>query len=303
MKGENTEKTSKNILFIINTKTGRNNKRSDVLEELKKRKRTEEAHIKVIETQYAGHAKHIARDHLESEYSIFVAVGGDGTVNEVGSILINSNKILAVLPLGSGNGFSHQINKKKKTKNILNAIFSDDFFVKKIDTASLNNVPFLNIAGIGFDGQLSKSFGKSQSRGLVTYIELAIKQFISYKRYSYTIYNQGVTDNGIFLMISFANSPEYGNRFVISPSSNLSDGKLEICAIPHFKKYQLLTLIIALLFRRKKIKNLVKYQSFEKCCVETIDDLPMHVDGEYICSGTQCNVEINKLSLNVLMTY
>jgi len=106
-------------------------------------------------------------------------VGGDGTVNEIGSALINTNKTLAIIPIGSGNGLARDLNiplsVKKSTFNINNQNS------RKIDTIKVNKKDCLNIAGVGFDAHIGDKFQNSKKRGFVSYVKLVLKEYFNYK--------------------------------------------------------------------------------------------------------------------------
>ncbi len=183
-------------------------------------------------TQYRKHAHKIASDN-KTKKDIIVAIGGDGTVNEIGSALIHSNCALAIIPTGSGNGLARHFKIPLKIKDALLVI--NQYHVNPIDTGLVNNIPFIGTCGFGFDAHIAKKFDEYHKRGLISYAKLIRKEFKKYQPLNYKVTIKNEVKTFETFMFCVANSSEFGNGFVISPQSNIADGIFENVSLDKFK--------------------------------------------------------------------
>ncbi len=249
-------------------------------------------------TQYHGHARKLAKSAIE-EYDVVVAVGGDGTVNEVGSTLIGTNTALAIIPTGSGNGLARYLKiplNLQKAVGILN-----DFHLKSIDTIKVNDFYSLNVAGIGFDAHISHLFAQKKHRGLITYVKLIAAEFALYKAVVYDLIIDDVKLNIKSYLISFANSSQYGNDVFIAPDAEIDDGLIDVCIVNGFPKIVAPALLISMLGKDNIRGYLDKIVKAKKIVIEHPHDMLGHVDGEPIFLGKKVTVAINPLSLKVVI--
>ncbi|MDR2927284.1 MAG: diacylglycerol kinase family lipid kinase [Cytophagaceae bacterium] len=250
----------------------------------------------VIYTKQKGHAHEIATDAID-KCDMVVAVGGDGTVNEVGSALIGTATTLGILPTGSGNGLARYLGMPFKIPKALQVL--NYFERRKIDTVKFNDYFSLNVAGVGFDAHISHKFAKRKKRGPIAYGQLITKEFAQYRSESYMVTINGETQEWDAFLISFANSSQWGNNVQIAPFAEIDDGLIDVCFIRDFPKYTAPALLINLLDQsidRNRYDVIVKAKNV------TIErEIPMlgHVDGEPVLLGNSVNVEILPLSLNV----
>ncbi len=182
--------------------------------------------FEVVETDYAGHATQLAIDAVQMDYDMVVAVGGDGSINEVVEGLIGSNTILGIIPAGSGNGFAMHIGYGRdplKAVKLFNNGHSEF-----VDICDMNNHAFINLAGIGFDAKVAYKLKKQTSRGFAAYFKLTMQQI---KKYKYRPFRIKIDDKIIedeFLTIAIANAPMYGYNFEIAPAAKFNDGLFEV---------------------------------------------------------------------------
>ena len=168
----------KRILFIINPNSvKRNNSRVSKAIELG----IDHAKFIVnkIYTESAGHAVQISKDAVEGKVDIIVAVGGDGTVNEVASQMINSNAVLGIVPLGSGNGLARHLGISRNIEKAIELINRQNTSV--IDTGFINGKVFISIAGVGFDAYIAEKFANGNQRGFFGYFKLIANEYFNYK--------------------------------------------------------------------------------------------------------------------------
>lgn len=221
--------TKKRILFIVNPISGIH-KKTNFPELVKKIIDHNKFETEVVFTEYSHHATEIAKDAVKKRYDIVVACGGDGTVNEVSSCLIDTDVVLGIIPFGSGNGLARHLHFSLKPEKSLEVINSGS--PTKIDTAMINGYPFVSIAGIGFDAYVARKYSYVLRRGFLSYLRIITKSFTSYRQKNYNLIlnnEEKITTKALF--ISFANSNQFGYNATIAPKANLSDGFLDVCIV------------------------------------------------------------------------
>lgn len=152
----------KKIVFIVNPISGMH-RRVRLDEAIKKHIDKKKFDPVILETQYAGHAVALSREAVRQKTDVVVAVGGDGTINEVASQIIGSDTVLGIIPQGSGNGLARHLGIPRMIAGAMRLI--NRLHVTEIDTATVNDVPFVSIAGVGFDALVAKLFAKGERRG------------------------------------------------------------------------------------------------------------------------------------------
>jgi diacylglycerol kinase (ATP) len=250
----------------------------------------------LIFTEYAGHATEIAQKAVREGISKVVAIGGDGTVNEVGRGLIDSETALGIVPIGSGNGLARHLKIPLKTEKAIQ--FAVNQKVGKMDVCFLNDIPFLCTAGVGFDAEVANEFSKQPSRGLKTYAKMALKSFRTFKPESYRFENQ---EDRTAFAITFANATQYGNNAMISPKSKIDDGLIEMVMLKPFP-FGAAPIIGVRLFRGTLPNSrYIEIESGEAFSLKSNKDFLIHFDGEPLQLNTnEIKVTIKKQSLNVI---
>jgi len=250
----------------------------------------EKLEVDIKYTEYPGHAKELAGEAAGS-HDIVVAVGGDGTVNEVGTSLIGSDTALAIIPTGSGNGLARHLNIPMRPEKAL--LLLNDYQVKKIDTIKINEFYSLNVAGIGFDAHVSHLFAKMKQRGLTSYIKLAVREFGNYKACKYSLNIDGDEFSQRAYLISFANSSQYGNNFYIAPDAEVDDGYIDVCVMNKFPKIAAPVLLISKMNKENIGGYLEKIIRAKEISITQSKGMLGHVDGEPVFLGKEVSVKIN----------
>ncbi len=287
----------KRILFIINPIAGTRSKKDipSLIKSILKGK----VEYKIKETNYSGHASVIVNENL-GLFDVFVAVGGDGTVNEVGTALLGTKGVLGIIPLGSGNGLARHLGVPLKVKSAIE-FFLDNNQVQRIDTCLVNEQPYLMTSGIGFEAKLTQIFSEDKGRGLYTYIKSGIKCFRNYKSSKYSVEIDGNIQNLNVFTLSVANTSQYGNNTFINPLSDVQDGLLDVCILKPVQVIHSLD-VLRKIFTRKLHESRYYEMVRAKKVVITSKTEGYHFDGEYIKSEDDKLVfEINPASLNVLV--
>jgi diacylglycerol kinase (ATP) len=287
-----------NILFIINPISGGKNKSKLPLlidRLLDPSKFTANYSF----TEYAGHAAELAEEAANNNYDIIVAVGGDGTINEVASKVYEFKKVLGIIPFGSGNGLARFLKIPLNPAKALKVI--NDCNVISIDSGIINTKSFFNMAGMGFDAYISSVFAEDKSRGLTGYLRLGLKEVLSYKPQTYNVL---IDDNEYTFkafVISIANSSQYGNNAHISPSASVTDGLLDICIVKEFPMIKLPVLAYEMLTATTDKSRFVEIIKGRNIKINRPDDGAIHIDGEPLLMGKDIEISIDPLSLKVIV--
>lgn len=240
----------------------------------------------------------IKQQILSGNYTIVVACGGDGTVNQVASVVVNTAMALAIFPLGSGNGLARSNRIPLDLKKALQVI--ERGTIKQIDSATINQYPFFCTAGVGFDAHIANEFAASTKRGFVTYFKTTVKEFFSYSPNLYKINIDGKIIEIKAFLITVANAGQWGNDVYIAPEAELSDGILNISILKPFSNFAIP--LIGMKLFSKKIHTSISLQS-EKgkhIEIEFNGELPVHFDGEPIRVSDKLSIKIIPSSLHVV---
>lgn len=286
-----------NILFIINPISGgKEKKKIPALIDAYLDRSKFNANFSF--TSYIGHAAEIAEEAANKSFDIIVAVGGDGTINEVAGKVVGQQKILGVIPFGSGNGLARALNIPINVKKAIKVI--NELKVETIDAATLNNKFFFNMAGIGFDAHISSAFVGNKTRGLSGYLQMILKEIKSYTSEMYEITIDGVYYKRAAFILSVANSSQYGNDVHISPKSSLNDGWLEVCIVQPLAWYKFPILGYQMLMAKTHHSKWVEIISGKRISIVRTKENPIHIDGEPFFMGKNIEIEIIPAALKVI---
>lgn len=180
-------------------------------------------------TNAPGHATELARSAIAGGAEVVVAMGGDGTVNEVARALIGTPVALGIVPCGSGDGLARGLGLPTNRRAALEAAFTGD--TKRIDVGFANNQPFLNVAGVGFDAEIGRLFASRKTRGALGYIVMSAQQVWTYVSAHYDVVFDHERRSGPMFLVAFANSPQYGNGAILAPEADVQDGVLDVLIV------------------------------------------------------------------------
>jgi diacylglycerol kinase (ATP) len=249
-------------------------------------------------TEYRKHAKLIAQQSIEEGYDIVCAVGGDGSVHEVGTAIIGSKTTLAIIPNGSGNGLARHLKIPLDVIEAIQCINASQEIT--MDTVLANDKPFLGVGGYAFDALIAKKFDEYHTRGFWSYAKLVLKEYFFYKPIQVEIELIDRKINIPVVLCTIANASEFGNGFTVSPQSNVSDGKLELCILKPFS-YFLAPFIIFRYFKKCAHKSrFSEIIQFEKAKI-TIKEPMAHYDGEPFEVRKELNIQVVPKSLHILV--
>ena len=284
----------KRIRFIINPISG----------DTQKRKIVDQIHAElkgildydISFTEGPGHATELAKKAIQEQHDAVIAVGGDGTVNEVGKALINSNVALGIIPSGSGNGFARHLKIPLVVKESLACIAS--FKTRMIDTGIVNGHPFLATTGTGFDSHVAHKFATFGKRGFLAYMQVSTAEYVSYQSKKYIINVDGRKIETDAFVVVVANTGQYGNNVWIAPSASVSDGLLNIGIFQKFPTPILPDIILRLFNKTLEKSRFYKKLTGKEIIIEHADHY--HIDGEPMNSDSKLSIQIMPSSLKVI---
>lgn len=240
-------------------------------------------------------------DFIKENYKhteVFVAIGGDGTISTVAKQIINTEKILAVFPAGSGNGFSNETNFDRDLDLLLKKIEERKY--RKIDTFTVNGRLSINVSGTGFDGKVVKEFEKT-SRGFLNYIKVSLQTFFTYKPIKIKFLTEQYKKyDGKYLMLNIANTRQFGNNAYIAPMASKSDGLLEVVLVKKFPVPYSALFAYRMFTKNLKDDAYVKYLSVPEIKFE-VNTTTWHLDGEFNEITSPVHVKVIPESLNILI--
>lgn len=250
-------------------------------------------------TQYAGHASEIATKAKDDGVDVVVAVGGDGTVNEVARAIVHSNTALGIIPCGSGNGLARHLLLPLNVRKAIDVINRNE--VRQLDYGIINDYPFFCTCGMGFDAFVSMKFAEAGKRGPITYVENVLREGLKYKPETYIIEDENGTLRYKAFLISCANASQYGNNAYIAPQASMSDGLMDVIIMEPFDVFEAPQISIEM-FSKTLDKN-SKIKTFRTRHLHIHRDKPgvIHYDGDPVMTGADIDIELKPKGINIIV--
>lgn len=288
----------KRMVFIVNPKAGtrlQNRIRESIDRHLDHRK----FEYGIWHTERAGHATELARQAVREGCEIIVAVGGDGSINEVAAGLVGSEAVLGIIPAGSGNGLAMHLGYGRNIDGAVKKL--NTATVRTIDCGLLNGRPFFNIAGIGFDGMVSNLMQGRGKRGFVNYFFKSVEAGLRYVSKPCTIEagDKKITEK--CFTVSVANGPMYGYNFEIAPGAQLDDGQFEIVILKDAPRWRYFAAAAATWKGHIYQQPIVEHFSAPSVKIRCEGENFVHIDGEGIRLNGELRFEIRPRALKVLV--
>lgn len=291
--------TKRKIAFIVNPISGTQDKES-VLNLIEQKLDADKFDYKIVRTEYAGHATILAREFAERKgYDAVVAIGGDGTVNEIARSLVKTTTAFGVIPCGSGNGLARHLHipmDRAKAIQIIN-----QFYVERLDYGTVNGTPFFCTCGVGFDAFVSSKFAMSGKRGILTYIENTLREGLKYRPDTYEIEIEGETSKYKAFLIACANASQYGNNAYIAPHASMSDGLMDVTIMEPFTVLEAPQIAIQLFNRTLNHNSRIKTFRCKNIHIRRENPGVVHFDGDPMMTGTDIDVQLIEKGLNVII--
>lgn len=288
----------KKIQFIINPFAGKKSKDQipSIIERLLNHDHFE---YDLKYTKYGGHAEEIAQKAVSDNVDAVIAVGGDGTINEISTALVHTGIPLGIIPGGSGNGLSMHLGIGRNKSRAIGII--NQFNTKIIDTALVNGKLYVNMAGVGIDGLVAYKTKLNASRGFTTYFKGAIMESIRYKNQAYKVEIDGKAFEGKFLSVNVANGSMFGYHFTVAPEADTSDGLVDTLMIHDAHKMDYFGNAWRFFTKRIHKSKLASTNKSTSLKITAYENTYMHIDGEgYPCEAGELEFEVRPHSLRVI---
>lgn len=287
----------RNIAFIVNPISGTKAK-SRVAKLIRELLDTQQFAPTVVVTEYAGHATQLAQQFAMQDYYAVVAVGGDGTVNEVACGLIGTNTALGIIPNGSGNGFARHLDISTRMNRAIEMLNSSE--VINVDYGLVNDIPFFSTFGVGFDAVVAHDFADS-NRGFKGYVQSIFKDLFQYKPEIYHLAGEGFDIDSKAFLINFANAGQWGYDAYIAPKASVQDGLLDVAIVTEFPMTAAPGLALSL-FTKDIDENLhMNTIRTKQMTLTRNSEGPAHIDGTPTTLPAQLHVRIVEDGLKVLV--
>ncbi|MDR0694430.1 MAG: diacylglycerol kinase family lipid kinase [Prevotellaceae bacterium] len=250
-------------------------------------------------TRCAGDGYELARQFAAQGFDAVVAVGGDGTINEIARGLVHSPTAMGIVPMGSGNGLARHLRLPMDFKKALEKI--THFQTRAIDAAQINGRLFFCTAGVGFDALIGHLFNSGGKRGISTYISLSTREFLQYKPQEYTVTTDGQTHTHKAFLITFANASQWGNNAYIAPLAHCNDGQLDVVIWKDFPRVAAPFMLPRLFTKTIHKSSFVEMYQCKHIIVERPQEDYVHLDGETLQMGKVLDIQVLPSALKVLV--
>lgn len=293
------------VKFILNPKAGGKGMRRKVIAALNKAFSCSALPYHIELTQRKGDGTRIAAEALAQGYDLIVAIGGDGTIAEVGPALIHTRGMLGIIPTGSGNALARELEIPGDISEAARIIAEEKGRVRELDVGRLSDKYFLATLGVGYDAYVAKLFneyGEKDRRGLLLYFYWAFRAFFQYQPQQITLKLQGQEIRDTFFLLTVANIKQYGGGAIIAPKATPYDALLDICLIRELKFWQLLYHWPKLF--TGTIDKLTFLETYRTPTLEISmpPNTPYHLDGESFSDTSTLSVAVLPRALKVYVT-
>lgn len=288
----------KKISFIVNPKSGTQSK-EHILHLLDEKLDRTKFLSEIVYTEYAGHAIEIAAQKAKENEFAVVAIGGDGTINEIARSLVHTKTALGIIPCGSGNGLARHLQIPMDSKRAIEIINGGVLDV--IDYGKINDVPFFCTCGVGFDAFVSLKFAKAGRRGPLTYLEKTLLESLKYQPETYELETEDGTLKYKAFLIACGNASQYGNNAYIAPQATLTDGLLDVTILEPFTVLDVPSLSFQLFNKTIDQNSRIKTFRCRKLRIHRTKPGVVHFDGDPMMLGEDIEVKVFKEGLQVIV--
>ncbi|MGM9855856.1 MAG: diacylglycerol/lipid kinase family protein [Muribaculaceae bacterium] len=286
------------ILAVINPISGTSNKEF-MPETIARCIDPDKFDVVVRFTQHASHATLLTEEAIKEGFYGVIAVGGDGTINEVAAALRDSSTALGIIPCGSGNGLARHLGIPMNVEKALEIINLDN--IEALDYCTANDRPFFCTCGVGFDAHVSQKFAEARKRGPLSYIQKTLVEYLKYrcKTYSIEMNDRVVTEKAF--VIACGNASQYGNNAFITPRASMHDGLIDVTVIHPFTPLDTAVLGVLLFTRHiDQDTNINTFRTSELTIHRPKPDV-MHIDGEPIMMNADIHIKCHKAGIKIFL--
>lgn len=288
----------KKAVFVINLNSGTSSKAAipGLIENTIDKEKFD---YEIVVTQYAGHASEIASRAKDEGKDIVIAVGGDGTVNEVARAIVHSGTALGIIPCGSGNGLARHLLLPMNVKKAIEVL--NECEIRALDYGIINGYPFFCTCGMGFDAFVSQKFAEAGKRGPITYVENVLREGLKYQPETYILQDENGTIKYKAFLISCANASQYGNNAYIAPQASMSDGLMDVIIMEPFDVFEAPQISIDMFNKTLDKSSKIKAFKCRKLHIHRSKPGAIHYDGDPAMTGEDIDVELVPNGINIVV--
>jgi diacylglycerol kinase (ATP) len=283
--------------FIFNPRSGHNARNPWLLAHARAFIAEHRLDAVVVPTERPRHATELAHRALDDDCRLIVAIGGDGTMNEVATALVGTDIALGLIPCGSGNGLGRHLGIPGPGQGAFRALL--DGHTRLIDTGSVDGHPFFNAMGLGFDAEISARFNALSTRGFSAYARTTLQTLFGYQPENYTIHAGGASVRTQAFLVAIANSDQYGNDCFIAPAARVDDGLLDLTVVRRLTAFNALPLAERLF--TKRIDGSPSVTRLRAASFTITRSAPgfLHTDGEVRQAEAELQIRVLPASLRI----
>jgi YegS/Rv2252/BmrU family lipid kinase len=285
--------------FIFNPHSGHNARNPYLLDKARAFIAEHQLNANVVLTERPRHATELAQRAIDENCELVVAIGGDGTMNEVASALVGTGTAIGLIPCGSGNGLGRHLGIPGPGKGAFRTLLTGE--PRAIDTGTANGLPFFNAMGLGFDAEISDRFNRLTSRGLEAYVRTAIGAFFRFRSQICTITNGEDAFKTSAFIVSIANSDQYGNDCFIAPGAQVDDGSLDVTIVKKVDVFNAVPLAIRLFTKSIDGSPSVRRLSGPHFVIDRPAPGLIHTDGETHQTDATITISVKPGSLRIMV--
>jgi diacylglycerol kinase (ATP) len=280
--------------FIVNPRSGYATRALPII-----RAYAEREHATVRVTERARHATEIADRAVAEGCDLIVAVGGDGTMNEVATVLVGTETTFGLVPCGSGDGLGRHLGIHGTVPRALEILTSGR--PHRIDTGIADGHPFFTAAGIGFEAEIAQRFNRLSRRGFARYLTTSAKAFYAWRSETYQLTYETRRESVCAFTLAVTNANQYGNNARIAPDALVDDGLLDLCTVPPLNLWNAMPLAANLFRGAIGETRGVSIRRSERFIVERARPGLLHTDGELHEAGSRIEFTIRPASLRIMV--
>lgn len=286
------------LRFIFNPRSGHNARNPHLLNRARAFIAEHRLDATLVPTERPKHATELARRAVDEGCDVVVAIGGDGTMNEVASALVHTPTALGLIACGSGNGLARHLGIFGSPQHMFGNLLTGR--ARVIDSGLIDGHPFFNAAGLGFEAVISDKFAQLRRRGFLRYLSVSTATFWRYQSATCTIHVAGQIHRTPVFTLAVANCDQYGNNAYIAPGAKVDDGLLDLTAVPPVGFFNAVPLVVQL-FTRRLDRN-ARVPRFRATAFTLEREQPglIHTDGEPHAAGRRIDVTVRPQSLRVI---
>ncbi len=288
----------KRVVFIVNPNSG-TRMQAKIKDSLDRYLNHRKFNYSIWYTERPKHATELAKKAVAEGFEIVVAVGGDGSVNEVAAGLLHSDTALGIIPAGSGNGLAMHLGYGRKIEDAIKKFNSAE--IHQMDCGALNGRPFVNVAGIGFDGLVSNLMKGETKRGFIPYFVRSIKAGLQYTSKPCTLVLNGEQVEENCFVVTVANGPMYGYNVSIAPDARMDDGLFSVVVLKEAPRWQYFMAMPNVLSGKIFQENFVRHFTASTITIKSEGKNYIHFDGEGSSYEGDLNFTMMHKSLKVLV--